>query len=189
MIVIGNGQSRKQIDLNKVYKEKIGCNAVYRDTYTDYIVCCDKRMVKQVLAHGHPNIYTRQRWYLDFNNESVNPLPDLIETGTDKKDDPFHWGSGPYAVLLGAQMNNYVQMVGFDLYGINGKVNNIYSDTDGYSSSDKTAIDPSYWEHQIAKVFSWFPNTTFKIYNRTDWIMPNNWQKFPNVSLDNLDNL
>lgn len=189
MIVIGNGQSRKKINLNKVYKEKIGCNAVYRDTYTDYIVCCDKRMVKQVLAHGHPHIFTRQRWFHDFNHECVNPLPDLPETGKDRRDDPFHWGSGPYAVLLGASMDTCVEMVGFDLYGINGKVNNIYSDTDGYSSSDKGAIDHSYWEYQIGKVFSWFPKTYFKIYNEPNWIMPDNWKKFSNVSLDITTNL
>lgn len=189
MIVIGNGQSRKKINLNKVYKEKIGCNAIFRDAYIDYVVCCDKRMVKQAIAHGHPNIYTRQRWFQDFNNETVQPLPDLPEQGKDRKDDPFHWGSGPYAVLLGATMDNIVEMVGFDLYGIDGKVNNIYSDTDGYSSSDKSAIDHSYWEYQIAKVFSWFPNTHFKIYNTQDWIIPSKWKNYSNVSLDNLNNL
>ena len=105
MIVIGNGQSRSQVNLNKIYEEKIGCNAVFRDTYTDYLVCCDKRMVKQALQHGHPSIYTRQRWITDFKDqETVNTLPDLPYQGKDRKDDPFHWGSGPYAILLGLSL-------------------------------------------------------------------------------------
>lgn len=188
MIVIGNGQSRLQIDLNRIYEEKIGCNAVFRDTYTDFLVCCDKRMVKQAIAHGHPNIYTRQRWFDDFNHESVNPLPNLPYSGSDRKDDAFHWGSGPYAVLLGCSMSNHIKMVGFDLYGINGLINNVYSSTDGYNNKSSSAVDYSYWIYQIAKLFQIYNNTTFRIYNTSNWELPKQWE-FDNVSLDNLNNL
>jgi len=189
MLIIGNGTSRQTVNLNNIYgTEKIGCNAIFRDVYTDYLVCCDKRMVTQAIAHGHPDIYTRQRWAHDFNSDSVHSLPDLIEHGKERKDDPFHWGSGPYAILLGATMDTNIQIVGFDLYGINGKVNNIYSDTSGYSPSNTTAVDPSYWEYQISKVFNWFPNTHFRIYNTEDWLLPKSWN-LTNVSLDKLSNL
>ena len=188
MLVIGNGLSRSKIDLNKIYQEKIGCNAVFRDCYIDHLVCCDKRMVKQAMGHGHPSIYTRPRWADDFNHEPVQHLPNLVEEGSDRKDDPFHWGSGPYAILLGAFMDANIQMVGFDLYGVDKKINNVYSDTEGYKSSDNSATDHSYWVYQIAKVFTWFPQTTFRIYNTPEWDMPKEW-KLANVSLDTLDKL
>lgn len=188
MIVIGNGSSRAKINLNKIYEEKIGCNAVFRDTYTDFLVCCDKRMVKQALAHGHPNIYTRQRWFQDFNHENVNPLPNLPYEGKDRKDDPFHWGSGPYAILLGCTISDHLKLVGFDLYSDNGLVNNLYSSTDGYSDKASSAVDYSYWIYQIEKIFSYFTNTHFKIYNKPTWTLPKEWH-LPNVSLDTLNNL
>jgi hypothetical protein len=33
MLVIGNGVSRKGLPLDKVYQEKVGCNAIFRDHY------------------------------------------------------------------------------------------------------------------------------------------------------------
>ena len=103
-------------------------------------------------------------------------------------DDPFHWGSGPYAILLGAKLHSIINIIGFDLYGDNDKVNNIYKGTEGYSSSDSHAVDYSYWVYQIAKVFEWFPHKTFRIYNKKDWKMPKEWN-LANVSLDTLDKL
>ena len=35
MIVIGNGESRKNLDISKIKDYKIGCNAVYRDFSID----------------------------------------------------------------------------------------------------------------------------------------------------------
>ena len=103
-------------------------------------MCCDKRIVKQALPL-HKNIYTRSRWHQEFK---VNAIPNLPYEGKDRKDDPFHWGTGPYALLLGATLSKRIKMIGFDLYGIKGKVNNVYSGTEGYNSKDSSA-DNSYW--------------------------------------------
>ena len=184
MLVIGNGISRKGIPLDKVFQEKIGCNAIFRDHYVHYLVCCDKRMVKQAIPH-HDSIYTRQRWNKELG---VLALPNLLEKGTERMDDPFHWGSGPYAVLLGATLDNKINLLGFDLYSTDTKVNNIYKGTEGYNSADSHAVDHSYWVYQIAKVFEWFPNKRFRIYNHEDWNLPKEWN-LANVSLDIIDNL
>jgi hypothetical protein len=85
-------------------------------------------------------------------------------------------------------MDANIQIVGFDLYGVDKKINNVYSDTEGYKSSDNSATDHSYWVYQIAKVFTWFPQTTFRIYNTPEWDIPKEW-KLANVSLDTLDKL
>lgn len=184
MLVLGNGTSRRKINLNSIYEEKIGCNAIFRDYYVEHLVCCDKRLVKQALPH-HSNIYTRDRWNKDFN---VNPLPMLPYKGKDRKDEPIHWGSGPYAVLLSATLSDKLKLIGFDLYGLNNNVNNIYSGTEGYDTKQAKAVDHSYWVYQIGKVFENFPKKKFIIYNESDWIMPKEWQ-YPNVSLDNYSKL
>ena len=164
MLVIGNGSSRKDIPIDYMHQEKIGCNAIFRDHYVQHLVCC-------------------------WNKElGVLALPNLIAEGTERMDQPFHWGSGPYAVLLGATLDNKISLLGFDLYSDDNKVNNIYKGTEGYSSADSHAVDHSYWVHQIAKVFEWFPQKTFRIYNKENWNMPKEWN-LANVSLDTLNNL
>lgn len=184
MIVIGNGISRKKIDFDKIDEVKVGCNAIFRDYFVEYLVCCDKRIVKQALEY-HNNIYTRSRWNRDFG---VNALPSLPYKGDDRKDDPFHWGTGPYAILLACSLSKNIKIVGFDLYGVEGKVNNIYSGTEGYSDPGSSQVDHSYWIYQIEKIFQYFPEHQFIIYQTSDWKCPNQWN-YPNVSLDTLDNL
>ena len=35
---IGNGESRKDLNIDKLSGTKYGCNAIYRDWYTDYLL-------------------------------------------------------------------------------------------------------------------------------------------------------
>jgi hypothetical protein len=192
MLVIGNGESRKDIDISAFNETKVGCNAIVRDFFVNHLVCVDRRMVEEVLQlSSFDKIYTRQDWINSYtSNKTVTTVPKLLEDGTKRWDEPFQWGSGPYAVLLSAKLckGPTVRLVGFDLHSATNTVNNLYKDTSNYDPADKNAVDPKYWVHQISKVFEWFPQLHFKIYQKEDWILPNSWQK-DNVSLDNLDNL
>lgn len=187
MIVIGNGESRKSIRLNDC-DYKIGCNAAYRDLEIDTLVCVDKRMVKEALSNNFTNtIYTRSEWAAGFNSFSnVKSFPSLPYKGKLRQDDPWHWGSGPYAVYIAALQEKEIKMIGFDLYSENNKINNVYKDTPNYEKSSYKAIDPSYWIYQIAKIFESFPNNNFTIYNTERWQIPALWKK-NNVKVDNLD--
>ena len=192
MLVIGNGESRKDIDISAFNETKVGCNAIVRDFFVNHLVCVDRRMVEEVLQlSSFDKIYTRQDWINSYtSNKNVTTVPKLLEDGAKRWDEPFQWGSGPYAVLLSAKLckGPTVRLVGFDLHSATNTVNNLYKDTSNYDSADKNAVDPKYWVHQISKVFEWFPQLHFKIYQKEDWILPTIWQK-DNVSLDNLDNL
>ena len=192
MLVIGNGESRKDIDISAFNETKVGCNAIVRDFFVNHLVCVDRRMVEEVLQlSSFDKIYTRQDWINSYtSNKNVTTVPKLPYNGTERWDEPFQWGSGPYAVLLSAKLckGPTVRLVGFDLHSATSTVNNVYKDTSNYDPADKNAVDPRYWVHQINKVFEWFPQLHFKIYQKEDWILPNSWQK-DNVSLDNLDNL
>lgn len=192
MYIIGNGESRLSVDVGSLNGPIVGCNAICRDYRVDHLVCVDKRMVNEALSTSffrNTRVYTRQDWWFQYRlYDNVGPVPDLPYSGTQKWDKPFHWGSGPYAVLIGAMKSSLVNMIGFDLYSKNGKINNIYKGTENYNSRDFRAVDPSYWIYQIEKVFEHFPDVSFRIYNTPDWKCPSEWKKF-NVQVDSISNL
>lgn len=187
IIVLGNGQSRQHLNLNSFTETKIGCNAIHRDFYVDHLVCVDRRMVQEALdANYQGQLYTRADWEHFFKNKPVKILPNLPYKGTSRPDDPFQWGSGPYAVLLAATLDDEISMYGFDLFSSTPYVNNIYKDTINYDSSNKSAVDPRYWIYQIFKVFECFPDKYFTVYNHSDWELPSEW-RLANVQFKPLD--
>ena len=192
MLVIGNGESRKAFDLNKNYDTKIGCNAIHRDYYVDHLICVDRRMVQQAVdanVNETSIVYTRTDWIDAYrSNQKIRTVPKLLEEGNERWDEPFQWGSGPYAVLLAAGLAKEVKLIGFDLHSKTKTVNNVYKDTNGYNESTKNAVDPRYWIHQIGQVFKWYPKRKFTIYQLDNWQIPQNW-KLANVSVDYIDNL
>lgn len=191
MFVLGNGESRKSIDVNTLPGPTIGCNAICRDFFVDHLICVDRRMVDQAYnnySQNYNKIYTRTDW-LDNRKQiknlfAVPKMPYEIEV---RADEPFQWGSGPYAVLLATLMSTEIHMIGFDLYGNGQRVNNIYKDTEHYDASNKSAVDPKYWKHQIGKVIESNQHIKFIIY-QSEWDLPKQWN-FQNVSLDSTRNL
>lgn len=177
-LVIGNGESRIGYDLNEL-KDRyvlVGCNAIHRDVRVDHLICCDRRMTEEALDNPlttETKIYTRPEWV----RHPLLAVPQLPYKGDVKRDDPFHWGSGGFAVLLGALLSDNVTLLGFDLYDSNKRVNNVYKDTKNYSKSTSHPIDYSYWVYQIGKVFECYPNTQFTILNSVNWKLPLEWQK------------
>ena len=194
MWAIGNGESRTPINIDKLDGPKSGCNAIWRDYYTDYLVCVDRRMVDEALR-GNTNskgtlIYTRPDWYDRYSaNKGIRKVPPLPYKGDQRWDEPFQWGSGPYALLIAALFakERYVNLIGFDLWSKTKKINNIYKDTPNYENSDYRAVDPRYWIHQMGMVFNCFPKIEFTIY-QDDWTLPNSWN-YPNVKVDKISSL
>lgn len=190
---LGNGESRKHIDIDKLKGIKVGCNAIHRDCKIDHLVCVDKRMVKEAVNNPRMKnslIYTRKDWWVSYRLEpNLRTVPDLPYTGNKRWDEPFQWGSGPYAVLLAAILSqDTVGMIGFDLYSQTALINNLYKDTENYDPADKRAVDPRYWIHQISKVFDCFPNKSFMVFQTEGWELPETWKK-SNVRLDKISSL
>ena len=193
MLVIGNGESRKNVDIDSLDMPKVGCNAIMRDTTVDYLVCVDKRMVEEAInrkVNDRCLVYTRADWHPRYEAQRIRKVPDLPYQGEHRADQPFQWGSGPYAVLIGAMYarERYVNLIGFDLYSTNKLVNNVYKDTPNYSAGDKRAVDPRYWVHQIGKVFECYPKISFTIYQEAGWQLPQAWN-YPNVTVDKISKL
>jgi len=192
MIVIGNGESRKGIDINELQSEKVGCNAIIRDFTVHHLVCCDKRMVAEAINNkriSNQNIYTRSDWQNLF--PGVKIVPDLWYESEERIDQPWHWGSGDYAVLLASQITAHKQihMIGFDLFSNDDNVNNIYKGTPNYNKADSHPVDPSYWIYHLAKIFEKFDQKEYIVYSNMGDKMPESWKSLSNVRLDSLDNL
>jgi hypothetical protein len=186
-VVIGNGESRKAVDLDLYQSEYtiIGCNGIHRDTPVNHLVCCDRRMVAEAIAN--PNIsntliYVRDSWYHYFRkilkNKRLQHLPPIPVLGELKKDHPDHWGSGCYAILLAAYLGfKEITLIGFDLYPMHDRVNNFYKGTQNYAKADAQAVDYSYWIYHTELIFKHYPQCEFIIINHADWLMPKEWQK------------
>jgi hypothetical protein len=189
-LVIGNGESRKSIDISEINCTKYGCNAVHRDLVIDHLICVDSRMVDEALLNVTDTlIYTRHNWINQYaHRPNVRLVPDLPYKGNLREDDPWHWGSGPYAVLLSTARHDIINLVGFDLYSKDGLVNNVYKDTKNYLTSDKPKVDPRYWIYQIGRVFECNSKKQFRIFNEGDWELPRAWD-LPNVAQEDLQTL
>ena len=185
--VFGNGESRIGVDLNQFRSDHalIGCNAIYRDFSVDHLVCCDRKMIEEVISDPNTKetlIYVREEQYHHFRkikkNKKIQLLPDLPYQGDRRADVPTHWGSGSYAVLIACLTNPCeISVIGFDLWGDEAYVNNVYKGTKNYRSAESNAVDPNYWIYQIGKLISIYQDIKFKIYNRSGWKMPEHWQQ------------
>lgn len=184
-VVLGNGESRKGIDLNLIKRSMplIACNAAHRDIVADHLVCVDQRMVREAL--GDPNtkdtlIYVREEWYHTFKKlmkyKNIRQVPDLPFISPNREDQPRNWGSGSYALLLAASKFDHIFVVGFDLYGNGNSVNNIYKGTENYAAKGSPAVDPGYWIYHASTIFKQYPNTRFSIVHQKGWVIPESWR-------------
>lgn len=166
-LVIGNGESRADIDLEQFRNSHmfIGCNAIYRDYDVDHLVACDRFMAAEVqlrIKNKNTIIYTREPW------DQLQPLP--------KGGDPITWGSGTYAVQLAIELGfRNIVLIGFDLYSETDTVNNIYKGTPNYAAT--APIDPSYWISHIGQIIQENPWVTFNLINSRLWTCPQEWKQ------------
>ena len=196
--VIGNGESRRGFDITplKGITTMVGCNAMFRDHNLDYVVTCDRHMCQEAVNTVGKNttVYTRENWYKQFAFwPNVKKVPDLPYEGHKRQDDPFHWGTGQFAALVGMNFKpKAIFLIAMDLYGIGDKkgpegVNNIYKGSKGYTYI-KRPVDPRYWIYQFDKLFE-YSDCRWIVVNDDSWKMPDTWAKHKNVFQENYQGL
>ncbi len=191
IFVIGNGQSREGFALNQLKDFTIGCNAIHRDFTCDEYVAVDRRMVDEILRNdknkGRP-IYTREDWVDQYKKRNnVLSLPELPFSGVNKSDQPFHWNSGPYAVLVAALKNpEQNTLLEFDLWSKTSFVNNIYKGTPNYAGAHDRRVTPDFWIHQLSKLFNYFNNIQFIQMQTENWRIPDQWKNIKNLTITKL---
>ena len=151
--VIGNGVSRKPVDLARLraHGTVYGCNALYRDFAPDVLIATDRPISEQIQHSGYSKnhlFYTRK------------PIEGLGARRIQEN----YWGysSGPVAASIAAADRHLdIYLLGFDMAGINDRFNNVYADSEFYKRS---AANPTYtgnWERQLLKIMQDYPDTNF----------------------------
>lgn len=144
--VLGNGVSRKNIDLSKLSKHGsiYGCNALYREYTPNYLIAVDVKMILEITKNGY-----------QLNNEvwtNPNKRFDSIDNLNFFKK-PKGWSSGPTALDLCCQHKNQeIYILGFDYIGIKGKINNIYAGTKNYKNENEKEIYHLNWLNQTKAI-------------------------------------
>lgn len=176
--VLGNGTSRKSIDLPKLAMcgKIYACNAVYRTFAPDYLVAVDVKMVLEInragYQHKHP-VWTNP-------NKSFEGIRNLNYFNPGKG-----WSSGPTALWLAAQHGyQKIFILGFDYSGLNdGKsLNNLYADTMNYKKSSDSATFFGNWLRQTASVIKENPHIEFYRVIQPDNYLPQELNKFDNLN-------
>jgi hypothetical protein len=76
-----------------------------------------------------------------------------------------------------------VYMIGFDLWGINGRYNNVYKDTQNYCSSEISCERTFGWINNLKQmVFLRFCNIQFYRVGNVHDAFPDEWRDLTNIS-------
>jgi hypothetical protein len=145
--VIGNGISRKDIDLNLLKQQGriYGCNALYREFTPDVLVATDTPIATAIQESGYAKI---SRFYTRKPIEGSGALPLLANYSG--------YSSGPNALGMACIDGNFtVYLLGFDMGPAeNNLFNNIYADTEFYKTSAHPPTFVKNWAIQMKKIMS-----------------------------------
>lgn len=173
--VLGNGTSRKSIDLNQLKSNGTvyGCNALYREFEPDYLIAVDTKMILEINKSGYQ--HSHEVW------TNPNRAYDKMN-GFNFFNPSKGWSSGPTALHLASTHNNdVIYILGFDYQGINEKVNNIYADTPNYKKSRDKATFFGNWLKQTV--------ITCQKFNKKRYIRVLGDNAFIPKEFQNIDNL
>ena len=177
--VIGNGESRKDIDLYplKNYGKVYACNAVYRHYQPDYLVAVDVKMILEINQH---------KWQME-NQVWTNPNKAYHGMeGFNFFQPSKGWSSGPTALWLASQHSyEKIYILGFDYRGLDEgqKFNNIYANTNNYKKSDDGATFFGNWLRQTKAVIQENKNINYVRVITSDNYNPEELNKFSNYSV------
>ncbi|NBP57769.1 hypothetical protein EBU71_14785 [bacterium] len=127
--MFGNGRTRLNIDFDEVrpYGIIYACNAVYRDYNPDFLVAVDRKMIDEIAKNGYQ--LRHEVWTYPFISKSNYKNFNFIEPN-------LGWSSGPTALNLCSKHDpEEIYIFGFDFEGLEGKINNVFADTENYKPS------------------------------------------------------
>ena len=154
--VLGNGESRKGIDINDL-KEKgtvFACNAVYRTHQPHWLIAVDPKMMLEI---AETDYVVHNKVYSNFNSQ-YEKNQKLLDHVTWSKPS-LGWSSGPTALRLACEQGfKEIYILGFDYQGLavdnkrtDSDLNNIFEDTRNYKKSNDEATFYGNWMNQTKK--------------------------------------
>lgn len=136
--LIGNGLSRKPIDLSKLKGDTYGCNLIYTEFMPDYLCLMDKKVMERVLEDSIDIIpYTWKRKQSEFSRQKVCKANQVNTLESD-----LHYrNSGLLSLELALEQKKYdtIYFLGYDLYTNVQRqyINNVYKQDSLYRKNTK----------------------------------------------------
>lgn len=180
-IVLGNGISRQKFNsellsnraLNAIPSKVLrtyGCNSVYRDFLTDFLVVTNKEILEDVAKNGimyRTKVFLSRHlklWYPFYPSSQVHNIP---------QDPPFN--AGAIAAYLAAfDEHKKVFLLGFDGIDDPNASYNLYDGTPGYPSAP---YSEEYWVRSMMEVFTAYPNVDFvRVMPTASYRIPEAWK-------------
>ena len=132
VFVLGNGPSRKNIDISKLDGTVIGCNACYRDFTPDVICATDAGIMSDIIESGYDGqcYFTHNSWNL-LPEEAYDPLANGTEHTTYRRFD------SEYFVYISGLAANCIQTKSYIIWvpkGMENKIKNIGEEVLGWST-------------------------------------------------------
>jgi hypothetical protein len=183
-VVLGNGPSRLAFELNylKNYSgllgaetvQTYGCNALYRDFTTDFLVATGHpEFIKEIASSEYIKnsvVYTSAMHLLEYPNKFY-----LIPH------DPYT-DAGTVALYLACfDGHKKIFMLGFDGQDTPGFNYNIYADTQGYDKKNNLVLDTK-WIADKKIIFDLYDDVEFiRVTEHNTERLPELWKYCPNL--------
>ena len=175
--VLGNGESRKGIDINDL-KEKgtvFACNGVYRTHQPHFLVAVDPKMILEI---AETDYMLQNKVWSNFNAQ-YNKNPKIMDHVQWFKPS-LGWSSGPTALRMACDHGfKEIYILGFDYQGLSEgeknnrfKVNNLFKDTRNYKKGNEQATFFGNWMNQTKKCLQDFKDVQFHRVIPTGWFQP-----------------
>lgn len=154
LTVIGNGESRKEIDIDKIPGIKIGCNGIYLYNNVDYICAMDKFWRNKIISETKIPLISR------YHNTTFQTYVELYDGTWNNTKCPYRgYCSGITALDFACSCldDDEIYLIGFD-FGYNGPtVNHIYKDTKFHPKADRKAQNEDIFLKQAIETRKRYP--------------------------------
>jgi hypothetical protein len=175
--VLGNGESRKGIDIDDL-KERgtvFACNGVYRTHRPDFLVAVDPKMILEIAESDYP---VHNKVWSNFNNQ-YNKNQKIMDH-VNWLQPSLGWSSGPTALKLACdQGHKEIYILGFDYQGhAEGnknnrfRFNNVFKDTRNYKKSNDEATFYGNWMNQTKRCLQDYKDIKFHRVVPAGWFTP-----------------
>jgi hypothetical protein len=176
-LVIGNGTSRKQFDLNSLNEIFVtyGCNALYRDFIPDHLISVDVYMIHEILQNQiQHKTQLHIQGHSQFDNHVERSNYNIIHYGYKEGLD-----SGNSAILVACQQNyKNIYIIGMDY-----SVDNVYSNTRNYNSHSHKSLPPV-WQTRLNRIIDRYPEVNFIRVNGNNFVPDIDKTNFKNITIE-----
>jgi len=175
--VLGNGESRKGIEINDLMEKGtvFACNAVYRTHRPHYLVAVDPKMMLEI---AETDYMAHNKVWSNFNAQ-YQKIPMILDHANWFKPS-LGWSSGPTALRLACDLGHKdIYILGFDYQGHKEdsrnqrfKLNNMFGDTRNYKKRSDEATFYGNWMNQTKRCLADFPDVKFHRVIPKGWFQP-----------------